>query len=195
MFHLFPWFISVAVAASVSLSVHWSSRERQAVTLRALDLEERLLECLESSRQAKVRFEMQLCRKRVGWFDACSDTHPLVQTIEFDAITESYKIVTDRWRDEEEPITVGIPARAEALRTVSSIEGVLVSELAEGDIKLMASDQAYIRARTVYSCRGGTSRTLAGLSQILTFGLLNVVESDSPWIDFDMQARADEPKR
>jgi hypothetical protein len=195
MLELLGLLISVAFAADSALSVHWTNRDHRSVDVRALNLEERLVECLESSRQARVRFEMQLCRRRAAWFDSCSDTRPWVQTIEFDAITESYKILTDRWRDDEEPIAVGIPARTEALRTVSSVEAVSVRELADGDSRLLLSDRSYIRARSIYSCRGGANRTLGGLSQLLTFGLLNVVESDSPWIDFDIQAPSGGLKR
>jgi len=195
MFGLVTLVFSLAVATEPSLLVHWSSREHVAVSVRGQDLEQDVLECLESGRQARVRIEMQLCRRRTGWFDSCSEPRPWSQSVEFDPITESYRLLSDKWRDEEESVVVGIPARAEAIRTVTAVEEVPLTVLANSDQRLLSSPTRYLNVRTLFSCRGDVNRTLGRISPVLTFGLLNVVESDSGWKQFDMQAEVGEPEQ
>jgi hypothetical protein len=113
----------------------------------------------------------------------------------FDSITESYKVVTDRLGDDVDPVAVEFPTRSDAIVAAITAENLPLSFLARDERELLRHDRAYLQARTVFACKGGVNRTVAHLSQILTFGIVNVVESDSGWMDFSVHADRDTGQR
>ena len=169
--------------------VHWVDSSMHAVTIRATGVEGEIRDCLEGGREAKLRFEMRLCRKRSNWLDACADERTLHHSVSFDSITESYKVLTDRLGDDVDPVAVEIPARKDAILSVVTAENLPLSFLARDELELLSHDRAYLQARTVLACKGSVNRTVAHLSQILTFGIVNVVESDSGWMDFSVHQK------
>lgn len=178
--------IGVFSLSTSFLSVSWSSWEKESVTIRAPGLEGAVVECLNSAMQAHVRFEAQLCRRRVGWIDRCEAARSELHTIKYDGITESYRVVSDRFGDSLDAMAVGIPARAEAIRAELSFENLSLRFLGREQEELIKHPAAYISARTIFRCKGGSNRTLAHLSQFLTLGLVNVVESTSEWFEFSL---------
>ena len=166
------------------VQVHWSGPERIGVSIVARDRAVEISRCLESSLQARLRFEVRLCNRRSMWFDHCEDTRAEIHTVEFDEVTESYRVVTDRLGDKLEAIAVGIPARVDAISSVTTVNEMPLRFLApEGQ----TTEGAYVQVRTIFTCRGEVNRTLAHLSRIITFGLVNVVESTAPWADFSLR--------
>lgn len=170
--------------------VHWNEMGRHTVTIRAEELEQDVKTCLDSARQAKVRFDMRLCHRNPAWFDSCTMTRSEIHAIEFDPISESFRVISDRYGDDNEPTAVGIPAVAEAIRSATALEEVPLEYLAGEEKRLVNDSAAYLQVRTSFSCRGAVNRTVARLSQVLTLGLVNVVESTTPWGDFDINPRA-----
>ena len=169
---------------STFFQVHWVDTSLTSVTMRAVGVEGEMVECLEAGREAKLRFEMRLCRKRSNWLDACAEERTQHHAVSFDSITESYKVVSDRLGDEVDPVAVEIPSRTDAIIATSTAENIPLSFLARDEENLLSNDKAYLQARTVFACNGSVNRTVAHLSQILTLGIVNVVESDSGWVDF-----------
>ncbi len=180
---------------STFFQVHWVDSSMTAVTIRATGVEEEISECLEAGREVKLRFEMRLCRKRKSWFDACAEDRTMHHSVFFDSITESYKVVTDRLGDDVDPVAVEFPSRSDAIVAAITAENLPLSFLARDERELLRHDRAYLQARTVFACKGGVNRTVAHLSQILTFGIVNVVESDSGWMDFSVHTDRDSGQR
>lgn len=174
---------------STFFQVHWVDSSRTSVSIRAVGVEEEISECLEAGREAKLRFEMRLCRKRSSWLDACAEERTEHHAVSFDSITESYKVVSDRLGDEVDPVAVEIPTRPDAISATVTAENLPLSFLARDEEGLLSHDQAYLQARTVFACKGSVNRTVAHLSQILTLGIINVVESDSGWTDFSVHPK------
>ena len=181
-------FASLALGSSF-FQVHWVDSSMTSVTIRATGVEEEMAECLEAGREAKLRFEMRLCRKRSSWLDACAQERTQHHSVTFDSITESYKVVTDRLGDEVDPVAVEIPSQKDAIAATITAENLPLSFLARDEDDLLSHERAYLQARTVFVCKGSMNRTVAHLSQILTFGIVNVVESDSGWMDFSVRPR------
>ena len=171
---------------STFFQVHWVDSSRTSVSIRAVGVEEEMAECLEAGREAKLRFEMRLCRKRSSWLDACAEQRTQHHAVSFDSITESYKVVSDRLGDEVDPVAVEIPTRTDAIIATVTADNLPLSFLARNEEDLLSHDKAYLQARTVFACKGSVNRTVAHLSQILTLGIVNVVESDSGWMDFSV---------
>lgn len=175
--------------ANTYFQVVWVDSSHTAVTIRAPGAEQEVAECLEGGREVKLRFQVRLCRKRNSWLDACAQERTQHHSISYDSITEAYKVVKDRLGDDADPVAVGIPSRDEAIEAALTAENVPLSFLARDESELLGHERGYLQARSVFVCKGSVNRTLAQLSQILTFGVLNVVESDSGWLDFSAQSR------
>ncbi len=182
-------FIGFLAMGTSFFQVNWVDSTMTSVTIRATGVEEEMAECLEGGREAKLRFEMRLCRKRSSWLDACADQRTQHNSVSFDSITESYKVVTDRLGDEVDPVAVEIPSQRDAIVATVAAEGLPLSFLARDDANLLSHDRSYLQARAVFVCKGSVNRTVANLSQILNFGIVNVVESDSGWMDFSVRYR------
>ncbi len=176
----------IAALAQPFFGVYWTTLEHHAVTVKAYGFEQSVTECLGSSREAKIRYEIQICRRRTAWFDSCAEPRLENHSIAFDSITESYRVVADRHGDESGPSTVGIPSRAEAVMSMITLEALSLEHLSRDETRLLSEKARYVQVRGVFSCKGSVNRTIARLSQVLTFGLVNVIDSDSGWFDFDL---------
>lgn len=169
-----------------SLDVRWTSSLEDAVAIVAEDRVGVVQECLNESHQARVRFELQLCRRRSGWFDYCEAPRAELHTAMFDPVTESYRVVSDRLGDELEPTAIGIPIRSESIRALVSIRKFPISFLLREEFDLPEHPGAYLRVRTVFKCREGGVRAFAHLSRFLTLGIINTVEDFSSWKEFSL---------
>lgn len=176
--------MALLAMASTYFQVVWVDSSHTSVTIRASGAEQEVEECLEGGREAKLRFQFRLCRKRQSWLDACGSERTQHQAISYDSITESYKVVSDRLGDDLDPIAVGVPSRKDAVNASLTVENIALSFLAGDEAELVGHERGYLQARALFICKGSVNRTLAQLSQILTFGIVNVVESDSGWLDF-----------
>jgi hypothetical protein len=166
------------------IEVRWTTPENRSITIEAPERAEEVVDCLESSLQARIRFEIRVCRKRSGWLDYCEDARSELHTAQFDEVTESYRVTTDRWGDDLEPTAEGIPARTDAVRMLHTLQDLPLSFLIESEPEILSNPKAYLQVRTVFVCRGGSSRTLAHLSRIVTLGIVNNLEERSDWRDF-----------
>lgn len=169
-----------------SLDVRWSSPIQESISIVAGDREGIAKRCLNESHQARLRFEVQLCRKRSGWFDYCEEPRAELHTAMFDPVTESYRVVSDRLGDTLEPTAVGIPIRSESIRSLVTVSKFPIDFLLREEMDLASHPGAYLRIRTVFKCREGGVRAFAHLSRFLTLGLVNTVEDVSEWSEFNL---------
>jgi hypothetical protein len=191
----------VVVVAAVStqgmFNVFWSTKEKKAVTVYGAGLTQSVIECLDSSRQSRVKIEVRVCRRNPAWFDSCRPNRSGLNTIEFDPITESYRVVSDLFGDNADPASIGIPSRIEAVEVVLQTRAIPLEYLAQEDTTVVQEKGTYIQVRATTSCRGSVNRFFANVSQILTLGMLDVVESTTDWHDFtlasDISTPASEP--
>lgn len=187
MVQIFPTILLPIVAlVSQVFAVHWSSNERHALTIVSEVFRSSVTECVESGREGKIRFEMQLCRGLSGWFDPCAEARTESHSIVYDSITESYRVSSDRLSDEAGPSTVGIPSKEEAISEMVTISDLSLSFLGRGDLFLLNHDRRYFQIRGEFQCKGAVNKTFASLSEILTLGLVDVVKTDTGWLDFNL---------
>lgn len=178
----------IALVVTGMFGAYWGSAAREDITIKASGFERSIQECLADNLEARIRFDIRLCRHYGVWFDRCTQERAEHHIISFDEITESFRVVSDRFGDATSPVAVGIPSKQEAISTVLTIEGVTISFLARGDATLAADPRAYIQVRGTFSCKGSVNRTLARLSQIFTLGIVNTMETTSEWYDFDVSS-------
>lgn len=184
---LLSLFIVLGTLSLPPVEVNWTSRGAStAISVRAHEVTDEVTECIDHAKQARLRFEVRLCSRRSVWFDSCEDVRSEVHSVEYEPISESYRVITDRFGDEDDRVAVGVPTVKEALRSMTTVEDLPLRFLARGEDELIKEEGAYVQVRTVFSCRGDVNRTLARLSQILTLGIVNVVETTSRWHDFEL---------
>ncbi len=186
--------VIAAVSTQGLFTVFWTSNEKQAVTVYSSGLTESVVECLDSARQSRVRIEFRVCRRSPAWFDSCRPSRSGLNTIEFDPITESYRVVSDLLGDDSEPISTGIPSRTEAIEVALHTKAIRLDYLAQEDATVLQERGTYMQVRATTSCRGSVNRFFANVSQILTLGMVNVVESTTDWNDFSLASDITTPR-
>jgi hypothetical protein len=179
--------VVIAAASSQGLfNVFWSTKETKAVTVNGSGLSQAVVECLDSSRQLRIKMEFRVCRRNPAWFDSCRPSRSGLNSIEFDPITESYRVESDLHDDDVEPTSIGIPSRDEAIKSVLHARAVPLEYLAQGDTTVLQEAGSYIQVRATLACKGTVNRFFANVSQILTLGMINVVETTTDWNDFSL---------
>ncbi len=169
-----------------AIDVRWTTPQQTTLRIEAPDRDQQIIECLESSMQARIRFQVRLCRKRSGWLDHCEEERSEFRSAQFDEVTESYRVVSDRLGDDAEAVAVGVPTRTEAVTLVRTLNDLPLAFLLREEPEIVAHPGSYLQVRTIFVCRGGGSRPFAHLSRILTLGLVNAVEDRSEWRDFPL---------
>lgn len=184
---------AVAALALVAgpFQVQWSSPQREALSIRVVGAQTALGECLDSGRKGRLKVEFRVCRSSPAWFDSCRPTQSGMNSIEFDAISESFRVVSDLRDDGSDAIAVGMPNRPEALQAAVEVRALPLDFLAQGDTFVLKEPGTYVQLRATTSCRGSVNRILVNLSEILTLGMVTAGENTSDWFDFTIAA--DEP--
>ncbi len=181
----------ILVGAFALVDVTWHTQQQKAINIKAQSRGSEVLECLAEELKAKLRFEIRLCRRRAGWLDFCEDSRSELHTVTYDEVTESYRVVSDRLDDEQEPISIEVPSRPEAVRLVTTVDNLKLNFLTRDEPHLTEQENSYLQIRTIFTCRGNSSRPFAHVSRFLTFGLLNTVEDRSEWEDFALHSQVE----
>ena len=168
------------------ISVHWTATSTEMVSISVSDFGEQIQECLNKGREAGVRFEAKVCRTRVGWFDSCESPRVETRSVQYDPISESYKVVTDRHGDESEPLSIGIPNKEEALQSVTQVDQLALTFLARKNISDEDRAKRYLSIRVLFDCKGRVSKTFARISNVLTLGLVDIGPEDTGWTNFNL---------
>ncbi len=176
-------------------SVYWSDREGgNFQILFSADLDE-LRSCLESGFEARYRIDMKLCKRRENWFDSCRDSRPVIHRVQYEAISKSFTLWKDTHGDRAQP-------RSETFRSLEELEVALLrtdpislSLLARGDQGLANHRRAYLSLFLESSCHGSFNQSLAELSYVLTFGMLNIGSERSGWKDVTLRSMTLSPTR
>jgi hypothetical protein len=181
----------ILVGAFTLVDVTWHTQQQQSVNIKAQSRDSEVLECLSEELKAKLRFEVRLCRRRSGWVDFCEDSRSELHTVTYDEVTESYRVVSDRLDDEQEPISIEVPSRPEAVRLVTTVDNLKLNFLTRDEPLLTEHEKSYLQIRTIFTCRGNSARPFAHISRIFTLGLLNNVEDRSEWEDFALHSQVE----
>lgn len=169
------------------LRVKWTSPKEEGVNVSIVEKDPLLDNCVKSGFEMRYRYEVQLCRKRTFWFSECKDKRIVYNALDFDPISESYKLTRDLWDDEVAPDTISLQAAEEASERMSNVEALPLSFLGEGDGDFTSQPKLFIVVRAYSECRGEYNRTLADISKFLTFGLLKISGFDSGSKTFEVR--------
>lgn len=167
--------------------MNWSNREAGELRITLPGEQELLNRCIESGLQVSYRFKLRLCRRRAAWFDRCGDTITEIHSMQFDPISESYKVEVDRHGDASDPLSTTVATPAQARELAGRIPNLRISDLGGSTAKL--SPKSYIDVRVITDCKGGLDAAMLELSHMLTFGLVKIDRFDSGWVAFKLDAQ------
>lgn len=181
---------SAAWARPLEVSVNWSTANQfDAVRIAVSGEDANVSNCVKSGLELFYRFELMLCRKRSLWFDKCEHTQVYLQSMQFDPISEIYKVSLDFIGDKKPAAESSHTSFERALELIRSVSAIALESFG-GDLApgIALSDEkrsrSYLSARVISACRGDYSETLERISYFVSLGLLRTSGFDSGWIDF-----------
>lgn len=171
--------------------IDWSDSSYQAINVLLSGYNETVERCIQSGLEVRYRYELQLCRRRTMWFHSCKDKTVVLRTLEFDPITQHYKVLRDTLGDGRSGLSSRAASLEEGLSALSSVSGFPLDVLTDGDDSFMEASKLYVSARVVATCRGQYNETLARIGYLLTLGLVKISALNTGWIDFNLDRGAE----
>lgn len=169
-----------------NLKVNWSGGEFNSVRITAEGKERLINQCIESGLEVRYRYEFRVCKRRFFWADSCEDDVVRVRSLQFDPISESYRVFFDIIGDREPAKIVTHTSLDEALQDVTTLVSPSLAELGFNEKKYPPARAPYLGVRVITDCKGDYSETFARISSVLTLGLVDVGTFDSGWVDFSL---------
>jgi hypothetical protein len=83
------------------LRVNWSGGQLNAVRVVAEGKDEVMEQCVKSGLEVRYRYELRICKRRFLWADSCNDPKVEVHSLQYDPISESYRVMVDKIGDNE----------------------------------------------------------------------------------------------
>lgn len=169
------------------VQVNWDTSDRTAIDIVVPGVDKILPTCLQSGLELRYRFEVQVCKRRPLWFDSCGPTRIKRHSLEYDPITQSYRLTSDWLGDRAGPITETFTTLNEASAAFQAAREVTLEFLADHSAELMNSRRLYLSVRIHSGCKGGYNETLARISSFLSLGLVRISGFDTGWLDFRVE--------
>ena len=170
--------------ADPAVTVRWQSPDRTKLEILVGAGDSFIDSCTNSGLELRVRYTLQLCSARRFWRDRCASEVVETRSLKQDTESGETAVMIDRWDDPEPPASVRFPEVEQGLREVTALSGVALSELiasSSGEIT-----PTYLAVRVNVECKGEMSRVQRRLSEVLTFGLVEMRGEDSGWINFSL---------
>ncbi len=171
--------------APPELRLKWASGGAAGLNVAVVGHDSVLASCVKSGLEARYRFDFRMCRRRAGWFDGCEAQRSQVNALRYDPISETYRIISDRIGDREEPVIKQVESASEALSAISAIESLPLTFLKSTPLNASKA-RYYVALRVLSECRGEYNETMERISYFLTLGLVKTSGFDSGWIDFGL---------
>ncbi|MBN8550607.1 MAG: hypothetical protein J0M12_14925 [Deltaproteobacteria bacterium] len=167
-------------------NVNWSGGEHNAVRISADGRDEIINQCIRSGLEVRYRYEMRICRHRILWADYCGDERVVIRSLNFDPISESYRVVIDRLGDKEPAKVTTATSLEKALGTVTTLTSPPLSSLGFNSSDFPQNRSPFLGVRVIADCKGDYNETIAKISNFLTLGLVDVGSFDSGWVAFSL---------
>lgn len=165
--------------------VQWSGNG-SAVDIRMPPLDQDTEQCLQSGLDVRAIFDIKVCARGTYWFDDCTDRYRETRTVQYDAVSESYSIITDIFTDGKRPQTLSGASYEEASSALRALEALPLARVGEEVQDLLQQRKAYLSVRVRGSCLEEERSFGARVPYYLTLGMFRFVGFDSGWIDFSL---------
>lgn len=170
--------------ADPAVTVRWQSSERSTLEVLVGPGDSFIDSCTASGLELRVRYTLQLCSARRFWRDHCAPAVVETRSLKQDTESGEAAVMIDRWDDPTPPVSVRFQEVEEGLRQVAQLSGIALSELIASSSS--SYKPTYLAVRVNVECKGEMSRVQRRLSEVLTFGLVEMRGEDSGWINFSL---------
>jgi hypothetical protein len=143
--------------------------------------------CVGSGLEFRIRFKVKTCEKYRGSYRACEDERTFNHFLRFEPLPSLYVLSFDELGDTLPPEEQTFSDRKDALAAALNLRAKSLSLEALKPEMIERSSPALV-ARADSYCKGEYSRSLARITQVLTFGALNFGEDSTGWVMFDARA-------
>lgn len=164
--------------------VNWLNQQHDSVKIEVAGNDEFINQCLSSGLELRYRYEARLCKRRLLWADACNQEKIEIRTLQFDHISEGYRLSIDWLGDKIPAKVVHIAIQQEALIAIANIAAINFVDLGFNQADFPETSSPYMGIRVIADCKGDYNETIAKISSWLTLGLLDLATYDSGWVDF-----------
>ena len=183
----FILFLLPLVFAFPSLELSFEDESQGLLAVQVVGRQQEFLEqCVSNGLEVRYRYHFELCKRRGYWFDGCLKGRREIHRLNFDPISETYKITVDRHRDGADPSSQVFDSLDAAVSEMSRVKSLPVDFLSHGDVGYLTGKNAYLSVRVESRCRGDYNKTLARISYFLSLGLVEIPGFDSGWVDFTL---------
>jgi len=136
--------------------------------------------CVNNGLELRLKYEIKVCVRRVGWFNKCEEPVLATRTLDYDPIGERYRAKQDIRGDKKDPEESTISSQETAISFVRIANKIPMNILVDNQ----RAD--YLRARVLGECRGSGTRTLERLSSFLSFGIITTPGFETNWTNFEI---------
>ena len=178
LFTLLLCSLTAGAQAEQSLHVAWSSSHRDAVDVLVTRHDDDMEECAQSGADVSYRFEIQVCTRRKGWFDRCSDSIIATRSMRLDPISETYTVASDILGDSRPSEKHAYATKTEALMDLSTVSSI------PAQVRSNEQRKQFVNVRLKFTCKGQSSALLDRLSSIITLGIIPTGTADTGWQEF-----------
>ncbi len=168
------------------ISLNWADPKLDSVEITVVSDLDDARSCISSGLEVRYRYEITLCATRNLWFNDCTAKYQVFKTVQYDAITQSYKYVHDLIGDAVEPESTTYAEMEKALRALTKVPALKLDTVAPAAYSYLKSGHPAIGIRVSSDCKGEYNSMLVGLSRFLTFGLIRIQGFDTGWKHFDL---------
>jgi hypothetical protein len=150
-------------------------------------LDEMTAQCKKSGLEVRYRFEVRYCQEAYFWSDPCERSRLFLHSLQFDPISQTFRLGADRLGDDDPPTNETIEDETLALKKLASIPRVELRFLAPELADKEPSPRGYVGVRLLTQCKGVNNETLERLSYFLSLGMVRTSGFDSGWVSFKLQ--------
>lgn len=179
--------LTLLIFAAPALVVNWTTPDKVAFNVEFDTSQDA---CIQQHRkdgfELKYRFYIRACQKRLSWSDKCWEPITEIHDLKFDPVSEKYRVLVDRLKDNQEPHASTYDTQIDAEKAFSSIKEFpveLLEQSAEG-VSLVENERMYLSVRFVSRCQGDVARVLSWIPYLFTFGIIERDSYDSGWVNF-----------
>lgn len=185
---IFQYFLILPLMfANPDMLVDWVGSGNAAVHVSVRPNVEVLETCLQAGMEVRFRFEAQLCRRRSMWLPDCGERLQVIHGIQYDPISETYQLSSDRIGDRKPEETLTLESREESLAFASRLQNLSLKELGLGS-SFRDSERAFLSLKATSDCRGEYSEILSRIGYYLSLGLVKINAFDSGWVAYELKS-------
>ena len=177
-----------AIFAFPEPKVNWVSPQHDSVKVEVAGKDDFISQCLSSGLELRYRYEARVCKRRLLWADSCEEEKVEIRTLQYDHISEGFRLSIDWLGDKIPAKVIHITNQAEALNAIANIAAIDFVDLGFKPEDFPLSSSPYMGIRVIADCKGDYNETIAKISSWLTLGLVDLATYDSGWVDFRIGA-------